>query len=190
MAQRKTILIVEDNEINRIILRQILTSRYDIIEAGNGQEALDILGDKRNEVALIISGVVMPVMDGYAFLDRLKADKRLSTIPVIIMTQGEREEDEILALTHGANDYIPKPYRTQVIQHRVSSLIKLRETAAMVSQLRLDELTGLYSKNYFYHKVRECLEFDKVTEYVILCINFENFNTKQARILPPLQVVR
>ena len=175
MAQRKTILIVEDNEINRIVLRQILSSRYDIIEAGNGQEALEVLGNKRNEVALIISDVVMPVMDGYTFLDKLKADKRLSMIPVIIMTQGDSEEDEIFALTHGANDYIPKPYRTQVILHRVSSLVKLRETAAMVNQLRLDELTGLYSKNYFYHKVRECLEFDKVTEYVILCLNFENF---------------
>lgn len=59
----------------------------------------------------------------------------LSLIPVIVTTQSNSEADELAALEHGATDFVTKPYRPQVIRHRAASLIKLRETAAMVNQL-------------------------------------------------------
>ena len=70
---------------------------------------------------------------------------------------------------------MPKPYRPQVILHRVASIIKLRETAAIVNQLQCDRLTGLYSKEFFYRKVRERLETDQKHEYTIVCFDIENF---------------
>ena len=85
VTMQKQILIVEDNELNRAILREILAADYQVLEAGNGQEALDILQQRRDSVALILLDVMMPVMDGYAFLDRIKADPELSLIPVIVM---------------------------------------------------------------------------------------------------------
>lgn len=175
MMARKQILVVEDNELNRAMLCEILSERYDVLEAGNGREALDILARSQDSVSLILLDVVMPVMDGYTFLDRVREDPVLSLIPVIVMTQGSGEEDEVAALTHGATDFVPKPYRPQVILHRAASLIKLRETAAMVNQLQYDRLTGLYSKEFFYQKVRERLDANPEREYCIVCSNIENF---------------
>ena len=175
VTMQKQILIVEDNELNRAILREILAADYQVLEAGNGQEALDILQQRRDSVALILLDVMMPVMDGYAFLDRIKADPELSLIPVIVMTQSDSEADEVAALVHGATDFVPKPYRPQVILHRVASLIKLRETAAIVNQLQYDRLTGLFSKEFFYQKVHERLLEDPEQDYCIVCANIENF---------------
>ena len=133
MMTNKKILVVEDNALNREMLVEILSESYAVLEAENGQEALNLLETQREEVALILLDVMMPVMDGFTFLDRVKQDPRLSLIPVIVTTQNDNESDEIAALSHGATDFVPKPYRPQVILHRVASIIKLRETAAMVN---------------------------------------------------------
>lgn len=173
--EKKQILIVEDNEINRMILSEILSDEYQVLEAENGLEALHILRQNKDSIDIILLDVMMPVMDGYTFLDKMKEDDELSTVPVIVMTQGDSEEDEISALAHGATDFVPKPYRPRVILHRVASIINLRETAAMVNQFKYDQLTGVYSKEFFYRKVREELQENPDEEYTIICSNIENF---------------
>ena len=175
MIPQKQILIVEDNEINRAILCEILSDEYRVLEAENGQVALDLLRECKDDIALILLDVMMPVMDGFTFLDHLKEDAQLSLIPVIVMTQSNSEEDEVAALAHGATDFVPKPYRPQVILHRVASIIKLRETAAIVNLLQYDRLTGLCSREFFYEKVRERLQKEPDKEYTIVCTNIENF---------------
>ena len=175
MAYQKKILVVEDNELNRQMLCQILSERYQALEAENGLEALRVLSQHRDSIALILLDVMMPVMDGYAFLDHVRQDAELSLIPVIVTTQGTGEAEELAALAHGATDFVPKPYHPQIILHRVAGLISLRETAAMVNHLQYDRLTGLYSREYFYQKVRKCLLEDPETEYCIVCSNIENF---------------
>ena len=172
---QKQILVVEDNALNRAMLCGILGGEYRMLEAGNGQEALEILQQHRGGIALILLDVMMPVMDGYTFLDRIRGDAELALIPVIVMTQSDSEEDEVAALAHGAMEFIPKPYRPQVLLHRVSNLIEFREAAAMVNQFRYDRLTGLYSKEFFYQKVRQRLDEDPETAYSIVCSNIENF---------------
>lgn len=169
------ILIVEDNQLNREILRTALEDEYIILEAEHGKEALDILKQHGENISLILLDVMMPVMDGYAFLDTIKAETEFSMIPVIVTTQGQSEEEELTALKHGATDFVPKPYRLQIIKHRMENLIKLRETAALANSFKYDRLTGLYSKEYFYMKVRECLDKNPEKGYAILCCNLENF---------------
>ena len=178
MAQKKRkkqILIVEDNDINRMMLKEILADEYHILEAENGQIGLEVLEKNRETIALVLLDVMMPIMDGYTFLEKVKENKELSLIPVIIMTQSDSEEDEISALAHGAADFVPKPYRPRVILHRVSNMIKLRETAALVNQFKYDRLTGLFSKEYFYQKVKQRLEENPDKNYTIICSNLENF---------------
>ena len=175
MLRQKQILVIEDNLINREMLKEILSGEYCVLEAENGLEALGILKQHRDDIALILLDMIMPVMDGFAFLDRIKADAELALVPVIVMTQSDSREDEIAALAHGATDFVPKPYRPQVILHRVASIIKLRETAAMVNLLQYDRLTGLYTKEFFYRKVRERLDEHPDQEYSIVCSNIENF---------------
>ena len=87
MMPQKQILIVEDNDINRTMLCQILDDKYVVLEAANGEEALAILQEHAEEIALILLDIIMPVMDGYTFLTIAKADPSLSAIPVIVTTQ-------------------------------------------------------------------------------------------------------
>ncbi|MDO4476131.1 MAG: EAL domain-containing protein [Lachnospiraceae bacterium] len=172
---KRYLLNVEDNEINRTILTEILSEEYHVIEAENGQEALEKLREHQKKISLILLDVQMPVMDGYTFLDRMKEDEGLDSIPVIVMTQGNSEEDELAALEHGATDFLPKPYRPRIILHRVAGLIKLRETAAIVNQLQYDRMTGLFTKEYFYQIVREHLLQKPDQEFCIVCSNIEHF---------------
>ena len=175
MMERKRILVVEDNLLNREMLAAILSEQYEVLETENGQMALDILKENGDDVALIFLDMMMPIMDGFTFLKRIKADPELALIPVIVTTQSDEENDEVAALSHGATDFVPKPYRPQVILHRAASIINLRETAAMVNLLQYDRLTGLYTKDFFYRKVQEQLRDHPEREYSLVCSNVENF---------------
>lgn len=175
MQIQKLILIVEDNEINRAILRTLLSKEYKVLEAENGEDALSVLKEYKNELALILLDITMPVMDGYTFLSIVKSDPVYSAIPVIVTTQSDSEADELAALSHGATDFVPKPYKPQIILHRVASIIHLRETAAMINQFQYDRLTGLYSREFFYQRAKEIVQQDLDNEYDIICSNIENF---------------
>lgn len=175
MELKRQILVVDDNLLNREMLTEILKEKYTVLQAENGKEALDILKQNKDSVALILLDVMMPIMDGYTFLNIIKEDAELALIPVIVMTQSDSEDDEVSALEHGATDFVPKPYRPRVILNRVESLIKLRETSAVVNQFQYDRLTGLYSKEFFYKKVREQLLTNPERKYCIVCLNIENF---------------
>ena len=175
MPANKTILVVEDNEINRLMLSELLSLEYTVLEAENGQQALDVLEKRKDEISLILLDITMPVMDGYTFLSIAKADPALASIPVIVTTQSDSEADEVAALSHGATDYVAKPYKPQIIRHRVASIIHLRETAAMINQFQYDRLTSLYSKEFFYQRVRETLRQNPGRNYYIICSDIENF---------------
>ncbi|WP_418667059.1 EAL domain-containing protein [Allofournierella sp.] len=175
MPMLKTVLIVEDNEINREVLHRLLASEYQVLEAENGQAALDVLQAHYEEIALILLDINMPIMDGYTFLSHIKANSTFSSIPVIVTTQSDSEADEVSVLSHGASDFVPKPYKAQIILHRVASIIRLRETAAMINQFQYDRLTGLFSKEFFYQRVREMLQRYPERQFNIIASDIENF---------------
>ncbi|WP_295580750.1 bifunctional diguanylate cyclase/phosphodiesterase [uncultured Oscillibacter sp.] len=175
MLPKRTILVVEDNELNRALLSGILSAEYTVLEAENGLQALSVLRERGETVSLILLDIVMPVMDGYAFLSALKEDPAIAAIPVIVTTQSDSESDEVNALALGATDYVAKPYKPQVILHRVANIIKLRETAALINLVQYDRLTGLYGKEFFYQKARELLVRNPGKSYDILCSDIENF---------------
>ena len=175
MISQKTILIVEDNPMNREMLRAILETEYQVLEAENGKDALDILRQYGEGVSLILLDIVMPVMDGYTFLSVFRAESAYSSIPVIVTTQNDGESDEVAALAHGATDFVAKPYKPKIILHRVANIIKLRETAAMVNLLQYDRLTGLYSKEFFYQRVKEQLLRNPNRKYDVICSDIESF---------------
>lgn len=176
MGNSKKILVVEDVQINRQILCNILGEEYETVQAENGQVALDKLGEYGDEIILILLDIIMPVMDGYTFLTAVKENSDYASIPVIVTTSNDSEEDEVKALSLGATDFIRKPYRPQIVKHRVDGIINLRETAAMVSLMKYDQLTGLYAKEYFYKLATDVIRQNPDTEYDIICSDIEDFS--------------
>lgn len=175
-SRSKKILIVEDNPINRQILTKILGDHYDVIEAENGKVALEQLERYSEEIILILLDIIMPVMDGYTFLSIIKENPTYATIPVIVTTANDSEEDEVKTLSLGATDFIRKPYRPQIVKHRVESIVNLYETAAMVNLMKYDQLTGVFSKEYFFRRAEEVVRENPDQKYDIICSDIENFS--------------
>ena len=98
MMSKKKILVVEDNNINRAMLASILASQYEVLEAENGQEALCVLEQYKDEISLILLDIIMPVMDGYTFLSIVKENPNYASVPVIVTTQNDGESDEVCRL--------------------------------------------------------------------------------------------
>lgn len=92
---KEKVLVVEDNMLNRELLCGILATEYEVLEAENGQKALEIARRYKEGISIILLDLVMPVMDGYTFLSIVKADAGLSSIPVIVATQSDGESDEV-----------------------------------------------------------------------------------------------
>ena len=156
---RRKVLIVEDNEINREILKETLKDDYDVLEAINGEEGLKILSQNYKDISIILLDVIMPVCDGFEFLNRQKSDSLLASVPVIVTTGNNSQEDELKCLGLGAVDFITKPYNARIVKSRIDSVIKLRESSMTLASIERDELTGLYTRQAFYHHARTFIDF-------------------------------
>ena len=154
VSAKRKILVVEDNELNREILTELLSEKFDILTAENGEIGLKMLSEHYRELSAVLLDVYMPVCDGFEFLERIKDDVMLSSVPVIVTTGSNRPEDEEHCLELGAVDFISKPYKPKVVKARLNSVIKLRESAAALSAIEYDELTGLYTRQAFYHHAK------------------------------------
>ena len=179
--KKRTVLVVEDNEMNRELLRELLADDYTVLEAENGLVGLEKLDARGGEIALVMLDVYMPECDGFEFLSRKREDPRFDTIPVIMMTASSTVDDEIRCLELGASDFITKPYNAEVMKNRMKGLIRLRESSAMLGRLETDALTGLYSKEYFYHELEQTLRADPDGRYDVVCSDVQNFRVMNDR---------
>ena len=126
MAPKKNVLVVEDNEINREMLGAILNDEYNVLQAENGRQALDILQmPDAPEVSLILLDVMMPVMDGWEACRKIRAK---DNTPIIMLTAKGETYDKVLGLELGADDYIVKPFDAKEVTARIKAV--LRRTAA------------------------------------------------------------
>lgn len=131
------ILIVDDSDMNRAMLREILKDNYSILEAGNGAECLSRVEHMGPSLSLILLDLNMPEMDGFEVLAELSRLGYMDDIPVIIISGTDSTADICRAYDLGATDYIHRPFNTQVIYRRVSNTITL-----MAKQRRMAELVN------------------------------------------------
>lgn len=125
---RASILVVDDTPENIKLLVELLRDRHDTLIANNGERALKLAaGDKTPD--LILLDVMMPEMDGYEVIRRLKSNPRTCDIPVIFLTAKSEVEDETLGLSLGAADYITKPITPAILQARVTCQLQLKQAA-------------------------------------------------------------
>jgi len=125
-ADLPRILLVEDNPDMQALLVSLLSGAYQCQVAQHGAEAWQWLSEETAEVAgvdLIISDIMMPVMDGYELLDRIKQHPRWQQLPVIMLTAKTAEEDKLQALRMGVDDYLMKPFSPEELRVRVANLI-------------------------------------------------------------------
>lgn len=122
--KRGTILIVEDNNEIRHYLSSGLAELFNTWEAGNGEEALEIL--KENEVDIIVTDVMMPVMDGIKLCKSVKQNIRTCHIPVLILSAKSEIKDQMEGLQVGADDYIPKPFSLAVLTTKIQNMMRTR----------------------------------------------------------------
>ncbi len=123
---KPALLIVDDNEEILEFLERILNTKYEIITAANGEEALKVVGSAA--VQLIISDVMMPVMDGFELCRIIKSTLEFSHIPVILLTAKITLQSKIEGLELGADAYIEKPFSKELLLAQIASLITNRNT--------------------------------------------------------------
>ncbi|TYA84172.1 hybrid sensor histidine kinase/response regulator transcription factor [Seonamhaeicola marinus] len=124
-TEKNKILVVDDNEDIRNLVKEGLYKKYNIIEANNGKEALNLALKELPD--LVISDVLMPEMDGIEFCYTLKTNIRTSHIPVILLTALNSVEHRIKGVESGADAYIPKPFNIKLLEVRTNKLIESRE---------------------------------------------------------------
>ncbi len=150
---KRTLLIIEDDEINREFLTEILKERYQILTAENGREGLNVLKKRGKDIAAVLLDIQMPVMNGFEFLEYVGQDSVYSKIPVVVTTVLDSVGDEKRCLELGASDFIVKPYNQVIVQLRVENVIRLRECDGIISELEMDALTGFKTRKAYYHDI-------------------------------------
>ena len=150
---KRHILVVEDEEINRMILGNILEEAFDLVYAADGAEALEQLKEHKDELALVMLDLQMPRLTGMDVLKVMMEEADLREIPVIVLTADQSAEVECLRL--GAMDFIPKPYPSrEIVLARATRCIELSEKRNIIHSTERDGLTGLLNPEYFLRYVR------------------------------------
>ncbi len=187
MTERTVMLIVDDVEINRAILSQFFQNEYEILEASNGEEALEILESRNVDIMLL--DLMMPVMDGMEVLGVLHKNPRFSHIPVIVTTSQDVVNSEVQALENGAADYITKPYNPIIVKIRVRNVMarlenewrKVRQKAQadkiseMQNIIEIDQLTGLYNHQTIMTKASKMVQENRSVRYCIVYLDISCF---------------
>jgi len=146
---RDLILIVDDIEINRMILAEILKDDYDIVEADSGRKALDLLFEENLSPTVVLLDIVMPDIDGFQVLEQIKETNSTKHIPVLFITAEDSAETESLGLKSGAADYVTKPFNQDVVRARVDNHINLARYRHRLEQLvakKAAEVTRTYEQ--------------------------------------------
>ena len=173
MINKKGILIVDDSELDQSILVDILQEKYKVFTAANGRDALAVLHEHGDHIAVILLDLYMPVMNGYEFLSVQQADEVIADIPVIVITQQDNNDAEIEALSYGASAYLTKSYDRELILQKIGDEIRKQEVDYLMKTIDLDTLTGCYNREGFCKKAQDLLREEAV--YDIIAFDIEQF---------------
>lgn len=138
--ERQQILIVDDSQINREILAEILKDEYRILEAANGEECIDMLKQYGTGISLLLLDINMPVMDGFEVLALMNRKDWIEDIPVIMISSEDGASYVRRAYEMGASDYISRPFDAQVVHQRVFNTIKLYAKQRRLISLVTDQI--------------------------------------------------
>ena len=150
---RNKILIVDDMDLNRQLLIKILQNDYDILEANNGEEALELVRKNPFELAAILLDLIMPEMDGFQVLEKLREEKYSDNIPVLIISGDSTPETETRCFDLGISDFIGKPYHKNIVKQRLKNAISYYDYKNKLEE-KVHEQTNILQKQFKLLKVQ------------------------------------
>lgn len=137
-SEKPSILIVDDSEMNRVIVNEMLKDEYRVLEADNGRAALDMVDRYGDELSLVLLDIVMPGMNGFEVLGELSRRTVADSLPIIMISSEDSDDVVLRAYGLGASDYINRPFDARVVRRRVSNTIRLyakqRRLTSLLSQ--------------------------------------------------------
>jgi two-component system cell cycle response regulator len=156
---KPVVIVADDSRLQRAVVRSHLEADYEIVEAADGDEALQRCRER--QPAALLLDVEMPALDGHEVLRAMKADPEMADIPVVFLTGNARTEDVVRGLEEGAHDYLRKPFEPTELQARVRAAVRMkalqdelrRRNAELETISRTDALTGLANRR----RTEECL---------------------------------
>lgn len=159
---RDKVLIVDDMQMNRELLADILNDEYSILEAENGRVAMEILETRRAEIAIILLDLLMPEVDGMTVLKEMKSRKWIDEIPVLVISSENSVNVERECFDYGVSDFIRKPFDYLVVKKRVENIVGLYQHKNRLEEM-VEKQTETLRKQYHLLKKRgEQLEKNNV----------------------------
>lgn len=128
VLKKKTILIADDEEVNRIILAQVFVEQFNVLEAVDGQNAIDILDARHDDIVMLFLDLMMPKKTGLQVMEHMREKGYMTRIPIIMITGEATADSDLKAYEYGASDIIYKPFETAVIMRRTINILELFET--------------------------------------------------------------
>lgn len=137
-SRRESVLIVDDADINRKLLREMLGGQFDMAEAASGEDALQFLEQNATGISIVLLDIYMPGIDGFAVLEAMNQRHLLEEIPVIMISSEDKVDTVRRAFDLGASDYISRPFDAKIVYQRVTNTIRLyakqRRLSAMAAE--------------------------------------------------------
>ncbi|MCX4356284.1 MAG: response regulator [Oscillospiraceae bacterium] len=138
MAEKNTILIVDDYEFNRLMLSDMFSDK-NIIEAENGFKAIEEYEKHKDEICCVLSDIMMPVMDGFGLLDYFHKNRYVEVVPVFIISADTSTKSLTKAFDLGAEDVISKPFNINFVKKRINNMIELYRLREIVYNSDADD---------------------------------------------------
>ncbi|MBI6872568.1 response regulator transcription factor [Clostridium aciditolerans] len=166
----KTILIVDDEERMRVLIEAYLKKEgFNVLHAENGEEALTVF--KSNAVDLVVLDIMMPIMDGWTTCRELR---RISNVPIIMLTAKSEDEDQLLGFSLGTDSYVTKPFSPKILAARIVALLK-RVYPENNKEINSNVYDGLYiNEQYREVKIDDVDVYLSPKEYELLCYLVKN----------------
>ncbi len=178
-------LIIDDSEMNREILKGILSDEMDIVEIDNGEDACDYMMNHASELNIVILDLVMPGMNGFEVLKFMKYKHMMESLPVIMISADNDEHNIERAFDLGVIDFVFRPFSERIVLRRVLTTINLFkrqrdliatiDTQYKVDDGRTDDLTGLDYKQTFFNKVYTHLKSNPNDRLLMIAIDIDHF---------------
>lgn len=167
---KSNVLIVDDAKINRELLEYILQDRYQVFQAENGAQAVEMIESQERIYRLVLLDIQMPVMDGFGVLEYMNSHNLLKELPVIVISGDSSNEAVLHAYKLGAVDYFSKPFSPEIVLNRVHNILSLYEHDYK------DSLTGGYNRNGFIRMAENILHnAARRTDYALMFLDIKNF---------------